>query len=96
MAILNNSSQELFCNDFGQDGKFGGWSVRSPLFYSVVWGRLLNLGGETATPKFTGLAPRRFFIFAALLREEGGGGSEGRGNFSKIRGKKEKGGGEEG
>ena len=29
-------------------------------------------------------------IFAPLLREEGGGGSEGRGNFSKIRGKRGK------
>ena len=32
-----------------------------------------------------------FFIFAPLLREEGG--SEGRGNFSKIRGKRGKKGG---
>ena len=38
----------------------------------------------------TGLAPRIFFIFAPLLREEGGGGSEGRGHFSKIRGKRGK------
>ena len=41
----------------------------------------------------TGLAPRIFFIFAPLLSEEGGGGSEGRGNFSKIRGKRGKKGG---
>ena len=38
-----------------------------------------------ACRSFTGLAPRIFFIFAPLLMEEGGGGgAEGRGNFSKI------------
>ena len=35
----------------------------------------------THTLSFTGLAPRIFFIFAPLLREEGGGGAEGRGFF---------------
>ena len=77
------------------------WPVLRFLGFSALWlGRGFSndedvFRGSKMEPHRTGLAPRIFFIFAPLLREEGGGGSEGRGNFSKIRGKRGKNGGGE-
>ena len=60
-----------------------------------IFSGISGLVAHAGRHNISGLAPRIFFIFAPLLREEGGGASEGRGHFSKITGKrgKKKGGG---
>ena len=52
-----------------------------------------NLWGGACFVPFFWAGSSDIFIFAPLLREEGGGGSEGRENFSKITGKRGKKGG---